>query len=99
MLKEMQAKSNTDYKITKLILGIIFDLIGMISYVIPGVAETIDIVWAPVGAFILSRMYKGTVGKVGGIIEFIEEIVPGTDIIPTFTLVWFYEYYIAKRNE
>ncbi|MEO8515677.1 MAG: hypothetical protein ABI426_02990 [Flavobacterium sp.] len=99
MLKEVQTKSNTDYKITKLIFGIIFDLIGMMSYIFPGIAEVTDVIWAPIGAFILSRMYKGTVGKVGGIIEFLEEIIPATDIIPTFTLVWFYEYYIAKRNE
>jgi len=42
-------------------------------------------------------MYKGTEGKVAGVISFIEEIVPGLDIIPTFTIMWFYTYVIKKE--
>ncbi|WP_300565597.1 hypothetical protein [Flavobacterium sp.] len=95
---QVESKSKSDHKIRKLILSIIFDAIGMMSYIIPGVAEITDIIWAPIGAFVLSRMYKGSVGKIGAAVEFVEEIVPGLDIIPTFTLTWFYEYYIAKKN-
>lgn len=95
---QMGTKSKSNHKTGKLVLGIIFDLIGMLSYVIPVVAEVTDIIWAPIGAFVLSMMYKGSVGKIGGIIEFIEEIVPGLDFIPTFTLTWIYEYYISKRS-
>lgn len=95
---QMGTKPKSDNKTGKLILGIIFDLIGMLSYAIPVVAEVTDIIWAPIGAFVLSMMYKGSVGKIGGIIEFIEEIVPGLDFIPTFTLTWIYEYYISKRS-
>jgi hypothetical protein len=43
-------------------------------------------------------MYKGTIGKAAGVIAFIEEIVPGLDFIPTFTLTWLYEYYQDKKN-
>lgn len=95
---QIETQSRSDYKITKLFLGIIFDLIGMSSYLIPGVGEFADIIWAPIAAFTLSNMYKGSVGKIGGIVTFIEEIVPGLDFIPTFTLTWVYEYYIAKRK-
>lgn len=81
MVKEMSKKQ-------KLIIGIIFDLIGMISYVLP----IFDVVWAPVSAYLVTRLYKGNVGKVGGIISFLEEAIPGLDFFPTFTLVWLYEY-------
>lgn len=72
----------------KLIIGIVFDLIGMISYVFP----IADVVWAPVSAYLVTRLYKGNIGKVGGIISFIEEAIPGLDFFPTFTLTWLYVY-------
>ena len=100
MLNEIQIEktSSSDYKIAKLILGIVLDLVGMMSYLIPGVGEFADIIWAPIAAFTLANMYKGSVGKIGGIVTFIEEIIPGLDFIPTFTLTWIYEYYIARRK-
>jgi len=42
-------------------------------------------------------MYKGTVGTVGGITVFIEELIPGLDFIPTFTLTWIYTYWIKRK--
>jgi hypothetical protein len=44
-------------------------------------------------------MYKGTVGKVAGFIGTLEELIPFTDIIPTFTITWFYEYFQDKKNK
>ncbi len=85
-------------KKTKLILSILFDLIGMLSYIVPVFAEITDIIWAPISGFILFYMYKGTVGKVSGIIGFIEEAIPFIDFIPTFTLTWIYEYKIKKQQ-
>jgi hypothetical protein len=85
-------------KMAKLVLGIFFDLIGMVSYAVPALAEIIDVVWAPVSAILLASMYKGTVGKAAGAFEFLEEILPGTDIIPTFTLTWIYTYVIKKEK-
>mgnify|MGYP000043250089 FL=1 len=49
-------------------------------------------------AYLMTRMYKGTAGKVGGVITFIEEIVPFTDFIPSFTLMWFYNYVVKKES-
>jgi len=77
----------------KLIIGIIFDLIGMISYIFP----PIDIVWAPLSAFIMIKMYKGNVGKIGGLISFVEEAIPGLDFFPSFTLTWLYVYVFKKK--
>lgn len=82
-----------------LFLGILFDLIGMLTYLVPFLGEFADTIWAPIGAFMLSYMYKGTIGKVGGIIEFLEEILPFSDFIPTFTLTWIYTYIIKNPEE
>lgn len=92
----IQSKVNSDKK-TKLVLGIVFDLIGMLSYVVPLFAEVTDIFWAPISVFIMTAMYKGTVGKVAGVISFIEEAFPFIDFIPTFTLTWIYKYVIKKE--
>ena len=81
-----------------LLLSILFDCIGMLSFVIPGVGEFSDVIWAPVSVYFITKMYKGVVGKVGGVISFIEEIMPGLDIIPTFTIMWFYTY-VFKTSE
>lgn len=79
-----------------LVLGIILDIIGMLSFSIPGAGEFTDVVWAPLSAFLLFKMYKGIEGKVGGILTFVEEIIPGLDIIPSFTITWIYRYIIKK---
>jgi hypothetical protein len=74
----------------KLFIGILFDLIGMISYVFP----LTDVVWAPLSAYLMINLYKGNVGKVGGLISFLEEAIPGLDFFPSFTLTWCYVYLI-----
>jgi hypothetical protein len=81
-----------------LILGIAFDAIGMLSFSIPLIGEFSDVVWAPIAGFLMTWMYKGTVGKVGGIFTFLEEIIPFTDFIPSFTFTWIYNYYIRKEK-
>lgn len=79
-----------------LILGIVFDCIGMLSFSIPGIGEFSDVIWAPVSGFLMVWMYKGIIGKISGSISFLEELCPFTDVIPTFTLTWIYTYYIRK---
>ena len=79
---------NKKYK--KLILSIILDAIGFIPFT--------DIVWAPLSAFLMTKMYKGKEGKIAGIISLIEEAIPFTDVIPTFTIMWFYSYIIKKEK-
>jgi hypothetical protein len=101
MTQTIQIETNAQpksHKYSKLVLSLIFDGIGMLSYAIPLVAEIIDLIWAPISGLILAKMYPGTVGKVAGIIEFLEEILPETDIIPTFTLTWFYVYVYKKEK-
>ena len=92
------SKQTRTNKHLKLFLGIIFDLIGMISYIIPGVAESIDVIWAPISGLLLAKMYSGMTGKIAGIFGTLEELIPFTDVIPTFTLTWIYVYVIRKEK-
>ena len=65
------------------------DAIGMATYAIPFFGEFGDIIWAPVSAFIFYRTFGGWKGAFGGIFNFIEELLPGMDFIPTFTIMYF----------
>ncbi len=77
-------------KYKKLLLSILFDAIGFVPF--------IDIIWAPLSGYLMTKMYKGIPGKVAGIIALIEEAIPGTDVIPTFSLMWVYTYIIKKQK-
>lgn len=81
-------------KMSKLVLCLLFDGIGMLSYVVPVFAEVTDLVWAPISGILLITMYRGTIGKLAGVFGFIEELVPFIDFLPTFTITWFYTYVI-----
>lgn len=67
---------------------IIFDLIGYASYSIPFFGEIIDMIWAPISGVLFFMMFGGWKGAMGGMFSFIEELLPGTDFIPSFTLMW-----------
>lgn len=73
---------------------LLLDLIGMASYFIPALGEIADVIWAPISAFIFYKMFGGRFGMIGGVLNFLEEIIPFTDIIPSFTIAWF----IRKRE-
>lgn len=68
------------------------DVLGYATYLIPGVGEFGDIVWAPLSAYVFYRIFGGKVGMIGGVVNFIEEAVPGLDFIPTFTIAWIWQY-------
>jgi hypothetical protein len=94
---EKNAVADETHRMRNLYLGILFDLLGYVSFTIPVLGEFQDVVWAPVAGLLLAWMYKGKAGKIGGIFSFLEEALPFTDVIPTFTLMWIYTYHI-KRN-
>lgn len=89
---------NSENKVIKLLLGILFDTIGYASFLIPGITEIIDIVWAPLSAYLMAKMYKGKKGKVAAVISFIEEALPWVDVVPTFTLMWVYTYMFSSKE-
>ncbi|WP_298540610.1 hypothetical protein [uncultured Aquimarina sp.] len=84
------------YKLLK--KGVIYDLIGMASLAIPFVGPFLDLIWAPYAAKKMMDMYPGKKGKIASVITFIEEIIPGTDIIPTFTIMWLYTFVLNKEE-
>lgn len=98
MSQELQNKIESGIKNTHLVLGLLFDAIGMLSFSIPFIGEFSDVIWAPLAGFLMTWMYKGRVGKVAGILTFVEEIVPFIDFIPSFTLTWIYTYIIMKKK-
>lgn len=72
---------------------ILMDILGYATYAVPFVGELADIIWAPVSALIFFRMFGGWKGAFGGIFNFVEEILPGLDFIPTFTITWLMQYF------
>ena len=78
----------------KFALSILLDAIGYLSFVFP----FIDILWAPLSGYLMTRLYKGNPGKIAGVIAFIEEALPGLDIIPTFTIMWCYSYFFIEKT-
>ena len=90
MARILNCLNNMSKKYKKLILSIVLDLIGLIPL--------IDIIWAPLSGYIMTKLYKGTKGKVAGIISFVEEIIPFSDVIPTFTIMWLYSYVFTKSE-
>ena len=81
-------------KTTRLILGLCFDALGYVSFVFP----FFDILWAPLSAYLMIQMYDGKKGRIAGVFVFIEEALPISDVITTFTIMWVYSYYFDNTT-
>ena len=81
-----------------LIFCILMDVAGYATYAIPGLGEFADILWAPISSIIFMRIFGGWKGALGGVGNFIEEILPGMDFIPSFTIMWFIQNTQKKNN-
>lgn len=69
---------------------ILLDMIGLTSYLLPIIGETEDLLWAPLSGIIFFFLFgKKRWALFGGVFSFLEEITPGLDFIPTFTIAWF----------
>ncbi len=76
-------------KVPSLTTCIVLDLIGMASYLLPVLGEAFDFIWAPISGIIFYFLFgMKKFGMMGGLFALIEEISPGFDIIPTFTIAW-----------
>jgi hypothetical protein len=80
-----------------LIFCILMDLVGYASYSIPVLGELGDVIWAPISGIIFFLTFGGWKGALGGMFDFVEELLPGTDFIPSFTIMWFVQY-LQKRK-
>jgi hypothetical protein len=88
----------TQKKLPSLAVCLVMDFLGYATYAIPVLGEFFDVIWAPISALIFMRMFGGTRGFFGGIFNFVEEILPGLDFIPTFTITWFIQYFSRKKE-
>ncbi|MEO1030491.1 hypothetical protein [Winogradskyella sp.] len=78
----------------KLALGLLLDGLGYVSLIFP----PFDFIWAPLSAYLMTKLYKGREGKIAAVIAFIEEALPFLDVIPTFTLMWLYTYVLSSEK-
>jgi hypothetical protein len=81
-----------------LVICIILDLIGYATYSIPFFGEFLDLAWAPISGFIFYMMFGGWKGAIGGVLNFIEELLPGTDFIPSFTIMWLVQHFRSRST-
>ncbi|MDA3846777.1 MAG: hypothetical protein PF505_09605 [Vallitaleaceae bacterium] len=90
-MKNELIKKYKRIKYTKLVISIIIDLIGNASYLFPVIGGIVDIPWAFLsGGVMMFALYPNhKIGAAGGAIE---EILPGTDIIPTACILWIIDY-------
>jgi hypothetical protein len=80
--------------------AIALDLGGMASFLVPGLGEAFDIIYAPFFAIALYSMFKVRKGSatVGAAVGLFEEWSPGGDILPTALLVWLYQYRFREAS-
>lgn len=86
-------------KYIDLAICIAMDLLGMGTYTIPFLGESFDLIWAPFSAIVFFLLFRKKIGLIGGAFSFLEEILPGTDIIPTFTIAWIGKYLIGNKED
>lgn len=85
-------------KYLKLAVCVLLDGLGYLSYFILGIGESIDVVWAPLAGWLNYKLFREEAGTGGAIFTFIEEALPGTDFIPSFTITWVYAYIVRKNK-
>ena len=74
------------------------DLIGCATYSVPFLGEFGDLLWAPLSALLFYKAFGGWKGALGSAFNFVEEILPFTDFIPTFTIAWLWQYAVQKKR-
>lgn len=82
-----------------LVLCIVMDLLGAATYLLPIFGESFDMIFAPISAVVYYFTFGGKLGIMGGTFNFTEEILPDTDIIPTFTITWLIIRYKEKHPQ
>lgn len=91
-------QASPEKPLPSLALCILMDFLGYASFGIPILGEFLDLIWAPISGIIYYKMFGGVKGLFGGAFAFLEELLPGTDIIPTFTITWLLQYSRRKKN-
>lgn len=84
-------------KLPALWFCLLMDAIGYVSYAFPGIGESIDLVWGPVSGIIFYLAFGTWKGIALGVFNAAEELLPGLDFIPTFTLYYFWVSHQRKK--
>jgi hypothetical protein len=87
--QKSKTMSTQKHFLPNIAICIVMDLVGMLTYTFPVLGEFADIIWAPFSAFVFLKLFGGRMGVFGSAFNFLEEIIPFTDAIPTFTIAWF----------
>ncbi len=98
MTRKIEIEKTSQNKYRYLAFSVLLDLMGMASYLIPFLAELGDVVFAPIYGLAIFAMYRKRKlpAAFAGVIGVIEELLPGTDFIPTASLMWIYYFLIKK---
>ena len=72
----------------QLLVSAVIDIIGYATYLIPIAGETADAGWAPVSSGLIYYLYGN--GWLAGL-ALVEEILPGSDFVPTASIAWLLE--------
>ncbi|TAH04305.1 MAG: hypothetical protein EAZ16_05680 [Sphingobacteriales bacterium] len=80
-----------------LLVCIAMDALGYATYAIPFLGELGDLIWAPVSAAVFFKVFGGWKGALGGTFNFIEELLPGLDFVPSFTIMWLLQHFGKKQ--
>ncbi|MEM0996797.1 MAG: hypothetical protein AAGN35_06950 [Bacteroidota bacterium] len=98
MEKALMQDAYRSRKYAKLALSVACDIIGMTTFLIPGVGEVSDLIWAPLSSAVAFLMFGGITGALGATGNFVEEFLPGTDVIPSLTLTWLLKYGVLDKH-
>jgi hypothetical protein len=79
----------------KLALCITIDVIGSSSEVVPIFGSLTDVVWAPIAGYALRTLYGSNVLFA---LEFTEEILPLTDVLPLATVCWVVDTFFGDSD-
>ncbi len=81
-----------------LVLSVVLDVLGMLTYTVPLFGELGDVIFAPFYGIAIFAMYRKQLfsAAAGGILGTIEELLPSIDVIPTATIMWVYTYIFRK---
>ncbi|CAK0875969.1 unnamed protein product, partial [Prorocentrum cordatum] len=81
-------------QLLKLCACMALDACGDASYLLPEVGEGTDLAFAPAQAVALKMLFNSKFVCFAGIAE---ELMPGTDLVPTATFAWFLETFAPEH--
>ncbi len=80
----------------KLLICLLVDIIGTSSELLPILGELTDVVWAPIAALTLRSLFQGS--NIVFALEFAEEFLPFTDVLPLATICWIVETFYGDSE-